>query len=200
MAGEQRLSKGIKQSFLPAQPISSIGTAFVADPRWYRVHQDVASRWDRISVVPKQGGGYYGYWTANPQQFHPGFGATDDGLDWTALPPPVVDWETHAAPPSLEIGRVAHVGRHYYLLGGIWGPYEGQRGMVTLVADHPEGLFRLAPHNFHLLTSSVFATYFARFCLTDDGMLANHHMITRDERRFFAPLKRASCLAYVLTT
>ncbi|MFV2069326.1 MAG: LamG-like jellyroll fold domain-containing protein, partial [Pirellulales bacterium] len=52
----------------------------------------------------------------------------------------------------------------------------GGHGMVTLVADRPEGPFRAAKKNFALLTGH---TYFSRFFPTPDGVLVNHHAIAR---------------------
>ena len=46
-------------------------------------------RWDCIAVLPRPGGGYYGYWTATPNKDGgAGFGQSDDGLHWTTLPSP----------------------------------------------------------------------------------------------------------------
>ena len=59
-------------------------------------------RWDTITVLPREGGGYWGYWTAQPKpsprapadspcagkSCGVGFGYSLDGLHWTALPTP----------------------------------------------------------------------------------------------------------------
>jgi hypothetical protein len=47
-------------------------------------------RWDCIAVLPRPGGGYYGYWTATPLPHGngAGFGESADGLHWTALKSP----------------------------------------------------------------------------------------------------------------
>jgi hypothetical protein len=59
-------------------------------------------RWDTITVLPREGGGYWGYWTAQPKpsprapadspcagkSCGAGFGYSLDGLHWTALPTP----------------------------------------------------------------------------------------------------------------
>jgi hypothetical protein len=47
-----------------------------------------------MHVISRPGGGCYGYWTADPVgAVGFGFGESDDGVRWRALPPPVIDWE-----------------------------------------------------------------------------------------------------------
>jgi hypothetical protein len=64
----------------------------------YNTSQYARGRWDCIAVLPRPGGGYYGYWTATPlgradlcgtgKNCGAGFGQSDDGLHWTTLPTP----------------------------------------------------------------------------------------------------------------
>jgi acyl-CoA thioesterase-1 len=150
---------------------------FVQDERWYKKN----GRWDCIWTLPKPGGGFYGYWTASPHSKDSkfGFGESDDGLHWKALPPPEVSGvnREHA-----EVGAVEKIGNKYYLLLGNYPPY-----MVTLVADRPEGPFRAAQKNFNILTGH---TYFCRFFPhPTDGMLVCHFIRDRNGEVSFAPLK-----------
>ena len=152
---------------------------FVPDERWYEKN----GRWDCIWTLPKPGGGFYGYWTASPLSENSkfGFGESDDGLHWKALPPPEVSGvnREHA-----EVGAVEKIGNKYYMLLGNYPPY-----MVTLVADRPEGPFRAAEKNFNLLTGH---TYFCRFFPHPaDGMLVCHFIRDRNGEVSFAPLKDA---------
>ena len=81
-----------------------------------------------------------------------GFGVTDDGWNWRALPspsmsPPVVHWS--------EVGAVEYVpftgasgGAYYALLGG--SPTQ-KPDMITYSAAHPTGPFHAAAKNFVVL-------------------------------------------------
>ena len=151
---------------------------FVQDERWYEPN----GRWDCIWTIPKPGGGgLYGYWTATPKketggQF--GFGQSADGVHWEALPPP----EVHGVGVG-EVGAIAKVGDRYYMM---FGHYPTMR---TLIADRPEGPFRAAAKNRVLLDKH---TYFSRFLSSPDGLLVNHHCMSRNRGIFFAPLKTAN--------
>src|SRR5262245_17601368 len=59
---------------------------FRQDTRWY----EPKGRWSNIWAIPRQGGGYYGYWAATPKEkkLGLGFGESLDGITWRALPPP----------------------------------------------------------------------------------------------------------------
>jgi len=150
---------------------------FVPDERLYQKN----GRWDGIWTLPKPGGGFYGYWTASPLSENSkfGFGESDDGLHWKALPPPEVSGVTRE---HAEVGAVEKIGNKYYMLLGNYPPY-----MVTLVADRPEGPFRAAEKNFNILTGH---TYFCRFFShPTDGMLVCHFLQDRNGEVSFAPLK-----------
>ena len=168
------------------------GVEFVQDERWY----EREGRWDCIYTIRRPGGGRYGYWTATPKDGPGvGFGETLDGVNWTALPPPKIEWG-HAGPaPGCEAGAVEEIDGRFYLMLGSYGGYDNRvNGMWTFVADAPEGPFVATKHNHALLTSRVRAnSYFARFFPTEKGMLVNHHSIPREGGGdvAMAPLKRA---------
>jgi hypothetical protein len=150
---------------------------FVQDERWYAR----LGRWDCIWTLPRPGGGLYGYWTASPlpeTRGRFGFGQSDDGISWEALPPPVV----HGVGEG-EVGAVGEIGDRYYMMFGAYPR------MMTLVSDRPEGPFHIAAKNPALLGGD---TYFSRFLAAPDGLLANHHSITRDGRVHLGLLKRAA--------
>lgn len=150
--------------------------AFVQDERWYERN----GRWDCIWTIPRPEGGLYGYWTATPKKQTGGrfgFGRSADGVHWQALPPPKV-----RGVGGGEVGAIARIGDRYYMMFGHFPT------MRTLVADRPEGPFRLAAGNPVLLDKH---TYFSRFVHSPDGLLVCHHSISRNRGVFFAPLKAA---------
>jgi len=163
---------------------------FQADERWYIKSHSGEGRWDCIYAMPRSGGGYYGYWTATPRDFVGfGFGETDDGLHWKALPPPELDWGSHTPPELVEIGAVEKIGDHYYAMVG------SNDYMVTFIADAPQGPFRASEKNFDLLKGDC---YFTRFFPTPEGLLANYYLRGRIVREhahgqvnYVAPIKRA---------
>jgi hypothetical protein len=151
---------------------------FVQDERWYERN----GRWDCIWTIPRpDGGGLYGYWTATPKKATGGrfgFGQSTDGVRWEALRPP----EVHGVGGG-EVGAIAKICDRYYMM---FGHYPTMR---TLVADRPEGPFRAAAKNLVLLDKH---TYFSRFLSAPDGLLVNHHCMSRNRGIFFAPLKSAA--------
>lgn len=164
---------------------------FQVDTRWY----DRYGRWDCIYPLPRPEGGYYGYWTATPTEHVGfGFGQSEDGLHWEALPPPKLEWGDVATPTSMEVGAVEEFGGRYYAMAG----QPGTR-MCTMIAANPAGPFKIASKNYGLLQNSGKHkhTYFSRFLRAPDGILANHHAISRFKNEhgrpicYFAPLKRA---------
>jgi hypothetical protein len=149
---------------------------FKQDARWYQPK----GRWDCIYTIPREGGGLFGYWTADPKD-RPGvgFGQSLDGVRWEALEPPLF---LQGAPQG-EAGAVERIGGRYYLM-------LGAGGMKTLVADRPQGPFRPAAKNFLLLHGGP--TYFSRFFPTNpDGLLVDHHAIAKNGRIHLGLLKRA---------
>ncbi|MFH1571477.1 MAG: hypothetical protein ABIL09_26030 [Gemmatimonadota bacterium] len=149
---------------------------FRQDERWY----ETQGRWDCIWTLARPDGGLYGYWTATPKpgtggRF--GFGQSEDGVTWQALPPPVV----HEVGEG-EVGAIERIGDRWYMMFGTGGE------MLTLVADRPEGPFVPAALNLRLLSGH---TYFSRFFPRPEGLLVNHHAIARDGQVYLGLLKSA---------
>ena len=168
---------------------------FRPDGRWYQTGGGNEGRWDCIYTIDRPGGGRYGYWTANPRDFIGfGFGESDDGVTWHALPPPRIAWGAVAPMSVIESGAVAEIGGRYYTMLGTYAAYGRYlSGMFTFVADAPAGAFHPVPVNFALLTSPPgrWHTYFARFFPLDGELLVNHHAIAPNKEVYFAPLKLA---------
>ena len=167
-----------------------LDVTFHQDTSWY----EKDGRWDCIYTIPRPEGGYYGYWTATPKGSAGfGFGESDDGLHWKALPPPEIEWGENPVPEAIELGAVEKIGDRYYAIIGSW---QLDGGMISFSADKPEGPFRASEINFSLLRGDC---YFARFFPTPQGLLVNHHLVTRITRsesfhgmvNYVAPLKRA---------
>jgi hypothetical protein len=180
-----------------------------ADPRWY--DNTPAGRWDCIWAVRRPDGGFWGYLTARPWSHTPGIEyesvgkvESDDGLHWRAAEPPRIEWGNW---PKMDVGEVGAIekigGRHYMMLGysedGLGNRHRGtgvggRTGMYTFVGNSPEGPFCADTEAYRLLGSNSanrMMTYFSRFYPTPDGMLVNHHAISRSDMRWMAPLKRA---------
>jgi hypothetical protein len=148
------------------------------DSRWYNPD----SRLDCMDVVPVTADGkttYYGYATGPG-----GFLQSDDGLHWSGMPHPVVNWDAVPPPPTpggegcLEIGGCQEINGKYYLVGG-WFNYMGATGygVYTLVADSPTGPFRPDHPAFRLCGNSRrWVAMWARFCRTGHGLLVNGYM------------------------
>jgi hypothetical protein len=159
---------------------------FRVDERYY----EPQGRWDCIFPIPREGGGYYGTWTATPKgranmNAGIGFGYSGDGLHWTALPPAEV------VPDADEAGAFLRFGERVYAMLGKW-----DTGMVCYVADAVTGPYRRAETNAVLLGGGMRHTYFARFFPTPRGVLVNHHAMNGaqvDGRpiTYAAPLKLA---------
>jgi hypothetical protein len=157
---------------------NKVGHRFGPDARWYNVDKGNKSRWDAINPLPRPGGGYFGFCTATPKN-NPagfGFGESDDGARWRALPPPEIDWGANPVPASIESGGVAQLGGKYYHMVGAFFP-GGTRGMFLLEATDPAGPYAAVKRNFELLTSNHDWTYFSRFFPGPDGLLVNHQSI-----------------------
>lgn len=114
-------------------------------------------RWDCITVLPRPAGGYYGYWTASPSPSHSspaycgggacgaGFGVSDDGLHWRALPTP-------GPAVAGEVGGVALVGERTFMTFDGGHLYE---------APSPSGPFVPSAKNHAFLTQEG-RLFFAR--------------------------------------
>jgi hypothetical protein len=178
------------------------------DPRWY--DDTPAGRWDCIWALPRPEGGYWGYLTARPWSHTPGLRfesigmvESDDGLHWRAVAPPTIEWGDWPRMDVGEVGAIEQVSDRYYLMLGYGEtglgnrnalrPLEGRTGMYTFVSDDPRGPFRADTGAYRLLTSitGIRMSYFSRFYPTPEGMLVNHHSISRSGVRWLAPLKRA---------
>ena len=158
---------------------------FSPDSRFY----EARGRWDCINVIEREHGGYWGMLTATPSGSQDlengiGFGFSDDGLHWNALPP------VQTQPPAHEAGAfIRHDGKLYALFGrdmcvyayhadNIKGPYYEQNS---------DGRLLSAPHS-----------YFARFFYNNNELLINHHSMNGiptqrsiEEETYLAPIKKA---------
>lgn len=148
--------------------------SFREDPRWY---MEKDGRWDCIDVVKRDSGGYYGYWTATPnREIVPGamvgFGKSENGLEWEALKPPVVNIDREA----VEVGGIHKLKDKYYLLLS-----EG----IVCVADSPFGPFKPQKINTDMFGGKM---YFPRFFHNHpDGLMVNYHLTGGEVN--MAPLK-----------
>jgi hypothetical protein len=128
---------------------------------------DKDGRWDCIDVIKRDSGGYYGYWTATPNpEIVPGalvgFGKSENGLEWEALKPPVVNFDRKR---GVEVGGVHKLKDKYYLLLS-----EG----IVCVADSPFGPFDPQKVNTNMFGGTM---YFPRFFHNHpDGLMVNYHM------------------------
>ena len=175
------------------------------DPRWYEV-----GRWDCIWPMPREGGGFWGYLSANPlrrSDAHPegltyrstGMLESTDGVRWTAIAPPVFAWGNTPELANVEIGAVRRFKDKYYMLAQTWGPYAGGSylgatapGVYTFIGDTPKGPFRPDTGAYRLLGNThTRSTHFARFYETPNEVLANHFLFTRSLKAWLAPLKKA---------
>ena len=182
-------------------------TYFSSDTRYYHDYLPCGSRWDCIYTIPvPQAGrnlsardGYprYGYWTASPVgcgcsgfcKQSMGFGITEDGWDWKALPspqmvPPTVHWS--------EVGAVEYIpftgkagGAYYAMLGG---NHNEKADMITYQAASPTGPFEAATKNYVLLPQ-VGSCYFSRFFRNEGFELLVTHQSFSHERRTFVALQ-----------
>ena len=169
---------------------------FEPDSNFYKVNKGNGSRWDCIYSFPNEKGGRYGYWTANPKDFHPGFGfgETLDGIHWKALPAPKIEWGNEPKMDNIEAGAVEKINGKYYMMAGTWDRYKGNYGMVTFIADQPSGPFRPAKKNLFILASppGLGHTYFARFLPIKNEVLINHQSIKENWGKVhFGLLKKA---------
>jgi len=137
------------------------------DERFYERY----GRWDCICAIPRPEGGYFGTWTATrtgraKQNGGIGFGLSEDGLRWQALPAAVVE------PDADESGALVRLdGRIHAVFGRFDDPRDV--GMFAYAAAAPEGPYRQAERNPCLLRG--WHSWFARFFQTPDGTLVNHH-------------------------
>ena len=176
------------------------------DPRWYEVN-----RWDCIWPLPREGGGFWGYLSANPWRRSTarpdgltyrstGMLESMDGVRWAAIAPPVFEWGKTPEMVNVEIGAVRRFNDKYYMLAQTWGPYPGGSylgatgpGVYTFIGDTPKGPFRPDTDAFRFLGNTharTRSTHFARFYETPSEVLANHFLFTRSFKAWLAPLKK----------
>eukprot|EP01052_Picozoa_sp_SAG31_P038863 SAG31_NODE_5273_length_2639_cov_1.587795_2_plen_464_part_00 len=141
------------------------------DPRWYSVNissSGEVSRWDAAMMLrDDDAGGWLAYPTATvPGRIGCGLGLmrSADGISYTAVAPPVLDWGPLGAGTSLEIGGVAKIGKKYFAIGGTGNagynsyPHTGAANgynVYTLSSDNATGPFRPQPESFRLSGSST---------------------------------------------
>jgi hypothetical protein len=149
---------------------------FKVDTRYY----DKYGRWDCIYPMPREGGGYWGTWTASAKPGEPGgvvgIGASDDGLHWSALPAPQV------LPGVGESGAFWKFGPRIYAMFGAGS-------MWTYSADRVTGPYKRAEKNALLLPAEH--TYFSRFFPLPDGTVLVNHQSNSDWGWHVATLKQA---------
>lgn len=120
---------------------------------------------------------------------------SEDGIDWSVLPPPVFDWGD-LPQQGKEVGGCQFIdGRYYLILSSRFG-YLGNGGysMFTCISEGPSEPFRPDLEAFRLCgTSSTDALWLAAFCRTPDETLISESLcrepIGPDE--WFTPLKKA---------
>jgi hypothetical protein len=187
---------------------------FSTDPRWY----EPDGRWGDFWVIPRVGGGYYGYGVSQPKgKIGLAFGESADGLHWTTLPPaevlgtnlPIGD----AVHSWLEVSAVHQAHGKYYAILGLddlsgmssrcigrqWEHKCWRPGMTTFVSGMPDGPFVPAKKNRRVLIGNN--SYFLRLVQVEEGVLATHHSWETDpdgwimvgaDRSYMAPLKIAA--------
>ncbi len=177
------------------------------DPRWYCEEQ----RFDHMYTMDHDDK-YYGYVVATPKE---GGGVTSlcgmmestNGLEWTPLPPPAVEWGD-ISPFCIEVGGCEKIGDRYYLIGGVLNAF-GSNGysVFTFVADSPLGPFRPNLPRFRLCGNSSTRYGFGRqwlasFAKGKDGevLITNYLTASSSEYRnfigtkenvWFLPIKKA---------
>lgn len=142
---------------------------------WFGIdteHYNFPGRWDCIATLPVPGapqpGPVYGFWTGSPKgPAAPwGFGRSEDGLNWKALPPPQLE-----PPIGGEIGGVEAVSfgspaqTKYYAM-------VGHGAMVVYSASEVAGPYKAQVKNYNLLSGTC---YFSRFVRGPGGVLLVSH-------------------------
>jgi hypothetical protein len=149
---------------------------FKVDQRYY----DKYGRWDCIFPLPRAEGGYWGTWTATARPGAPGgivgLGYSDDGLHWTALPPPQV------LPGVGESGAFWKFGSRVHAMFGAGC-------MWNYSAEQLTGPYKRTARNAVLLPAEH--TYFSRFFPLPDGTVLVNHQSNSDWGWHVAALKQA---------
>lgn len=140
---------------------------------------------DPILDSPRDGYPRYGWWTATAANSggDMGFGRTEDGWTWEALPSP-----TMIPPISSEVGAVEYIvdasGEN-----GRWFAMLGHGGMTVYSATSPEGPYTIQSKNPVVLSGSC---YFSRFfrAATGNTVFVTHQAYSHQGRTYIAPYKR----------
>lgn len=167
---------------------------FLPDTRWYREYLDEGARWDCVFPLQRQDGSYWGYWTAAPLDGPGvGFGESEDGITWKALPPPQIHLGSFSSEKEVEAGAACAHGGKYYLLVGCYGHPDG---VGIFVSDSPQGPFYPQEKGFAVFSNRSHVNgYFPRFLQYGEELLVNFHQLERrknGKERFYtalAPLK-----------
>ena len=156
-------------------------------------------RWDCIYSIPVSSGpspaenlrdGYprYGFWTASPISGTMGFGVTEDGVNWKALPSPEMIPPAHA-----EVGAVEYIPFGPNKEKGAFFAILGAYHMETYTAQDPKGPWHAATKNFEVLPNAR-SCYFARFFRAgkdNEDVLVTHQSFSHVGRTYIAPYKVA---------
>jgi hypothetical protein len=148
-------------------------------------------RWDCIYSTPqtpavgspRDGYPRYGWWTASAVgDGDMGFGTTEDGYTWSALPSP-----TMIPPIGSEVGAVEYItsasGK-----GAAWFAMLGHGGMLVYSSPNATGPFTQQPKNPSVLSGSC---YFSRFFRKAEGdtVYVTHQSFSHQGRTYIAPYK-----------
>lgn len=167
------------------------------DGRWYCE----GGRWDHMyALYNEEEKKYYGAIVATPKAGESGcFGLqeSEDGIHWTPLPPPDIEWGDIPPINCLEGGGLEKIGDRYYYIGGFVG-YAGSYGynLYTFVADSVKGPYRPDREAFRLCgfdrMNRVFIENLAAFCrVGEDVLVSNAVMAGGRDDVWLIPLRRA---------
>lgn len=170
---------------------------FTVDDTQYRRLASAGARWDCIFPLARETGGYYGYWTAAPNGgAGVGFGTSDDGLHWKAATPPSMELGPFAGEKEIEAGAVCRHNDKIYLMAGCYGH---ALGVGIYVADGPEGPFGPMRNSFGLFSNRKnMHAYFPRFFYHGDELLANFHVLLRENNAAMRPITYLSPIKKVV--
>lgn len=158
-------------------------------------------RWDHMyALYNEEDQTYYGAVVATPKAGESGcFGLQEskDGIHWTPLPPPEIEWGDIPPINCLEGGGLEKIGDKYYYIGGFVG-YAGSYGynLYTFVADRVTGPYRPDRKAFRLCgfdrMNRVFIENLAAFCrVGEDVLVSNAVMAGGRDDVWLIPLRRA---------
>ena len=162
-------------------------------------------RWDTINpYFDTESKTLYGWWTASLPTDGPGgpgkagksamgFGKSEDGVHWQALPPALLTWPstTSVTAAGFEIGGVAPItsgGRRRWYASVCMSHQElpaaidGKVGCFTFVAEQPGGPYTIAAKNAAILGYGQRGhnpeySYYHRFFHAPCGVLLTHYQV-----------------------